>query len=104
MQNLKRLIRCQPARNTSSQLTFTWSPSLTVDFFDPVKELNMRRLAALISFMFLAFSAIPVGAQTPAPASPPGAAGAGMANYWWILLVILVVAAVWYFMRGRNRV
>jgi hypothetical protein len=70
-------------------------------------ELFMNRLTALISFMFLAASFISAGAQTPAPTSPPaatpGVAGGGIIDYWWILLVILVVAAIWYFMRGRNR-
>jgi uncharacterized protein HemX len=40
-----------------------------------------------------------------APGTTPGAAGGGIGDYWWIILAVIVIAAaIWYFMRGRNRV
>jgi hypothetical protein len=68
----------------------------------------MGRLAALVSFLFLAMTS--AMAQTPTPGSPPatdptqtGQTG-GLMDYWWIiLLVIIVIAAIWYFSRrGRS--
>jgi hypothetical protein len=67
----------------------------------------MSRFAALVSFLFLAFSS--AWAQTPAPGTPPATAPAptgstgGLGDYWWIILLVIIVAvAIWYFSR-RNR-
>lgn len=69
-----------------------------------------HRLVTMVigQMLFLASAAM---AQTTAPAGSPAApaagapaAGSGLGSFWWIILVVLAIAAIWYFMKRRNRV
>ena len=64
-------------------------------------------LATLIGLIVMETSSALATTTAPgtAPGATPGATGGGIGDYWWTILVLLVIAAaIWYFMRGRNRV
>jgi heme/copper-type cytochrome/quinol oxidase subunit 2 len=67
----------------------------------------MRKLTALMGFIFLAVTS--AWAQTPpaTPGSPPAgdvaAADGAIIHYWWMILLVIIVVAIWYFSRSRGR-
>jgi hypothetical protein len=70
-------------------------------------SMGQGALAALIGVILMATSSALATTTAPgtAPGATSGATGGGIGGYWWAIVVLLVIAAaIWYFMRGRNRV
>jgi hypothetical protein len=58
------------------------------------------QLACLTAFALASSAALAQTAETA-----PATSTRGIADYWWLIIVLIVIAvAIWYFMRGRNRV